>query len=378
MGGAAGTGPVVQPPNQSGAGGGLTLPPPSQGKGEGCQTLDVTFEPKIPTVFVLVDRSGSMFRDEPMPWYPLKEAVLQVVNDLQADIRFGFGAFTGEVGEECPMFDQVNADLNNYGPIKTLYDQLMEPTKGETPSVRALALVRDLLVSDPTDGEKYILFVTDGEPDYCGDGNPLCPVDGVVYQLQELYEQGIKTFVFGLQTVRSAVPASTLQAWANAGAGEPVAYLQRDNQVIQPIDIFYQCNPAGDPNSRGWKEDHTAAGRPMNEPLGVYAQLGGTAPVFTPDASNRDLLVAQIRSVVGNVKSCTFDLQGKIQVNLDQASLGKVQIDGMPVPYDPGMPSNGWRMATATQLVLEGAACEQWRETGVNIAFDFPCEIIIK
>jgi len=130
--------------------------------------------------------------------------------------------------------------------------------------VRALALVRDLLVSDPTDGEKYILFVTDGEPDYCGDGNPLCPVDGVVYQLQELYEQGIKTFVFGLQTVRSAVPASTLQAWANAGAGEPVAYLQRDNQVIQPIDIFYQCNPAGDPNSRGWKEDHTAAGRPTS------------------------------------------------------------------------------------------------------------------
>jgi hypothetical protein len=335
---------------------------------------EVNFEPKIPTVFVLVDRSGSMFRDEPKPWEPLKAAVLDSVRDLQADIRFGFGAFTGEVGEKCPMFDSVEANLNNLEPIETLYNKLQAPTKGETPTMRVLALVRDALMKDMTDGPKYILFVTDGEPDYCGDGNPICPVDGVVYQLQQLSAAGIQTFVFGIQTSTTAVPDSTLQAWANAGAGQPVANLTRDNQPLPPVDIFNQCFYGGDTNAQGWKDDFTASGRAMMEPLGVYGATGGDARVFKPDASNKEALAAQIRGVVNNVKSCTFDLQGKIEVNLSRAGDGKVQIDGTAVPYEP---TNGWRMLTSTQLQLEGTACQTWRNTGRKIDFDFPCDVIV-
>ena len=161
----------VPPPASTGYGGGapiITPPPPTGDPPESCQKAEVVFEPKIPTVFVLVDRSGSMFRDEPKPWVPLKTAVLETVSELQSEIRFGFGAFTGEADQTCPMFDSVGADFDNLTKIQTLYDSLQAPIKGETPTMRVLALVREALVADPTDGPKYILFVTDGEPDYCG------------------------------------------------------------------------------------------------------------------------------------------------------------------------------------------------------------------
>jgi hypothetical protein len=36
-------------------------------------------------------------------------------------------------------------------------------------------------------------------------------------------------------------------------------------------------------------------------------------------------------------------------------------------------------MATATQLVLNGKACDDWRDPdNKNIAFNFPCEIIVE
>ena len=174
-----------------------------------CQQVEVRFIPKVPTVFVLVDRSGSMFTPDPATqiaaWEPLKTGVLQVIQALQHDIRFGFGAFTGEQNSTCPLFDRVDASLDNYDKIAALYQSLNRPIKGETPTMRVLSQVKDILARDPTDGEKQILFVTDGEPDYCADGNVLCPVDSVIAQLQLLAKAGFKTFVFGLKSAQSDI-----------------------------------------------------------------------------------------------------------------------------------------------------------------------------
>ena len=379
------TGNGFVPPPASSPGGGdgetLVVTPPPAGQAPACQSAQVVFEPKIPTVFVLVDRSGSMFRAEPKPWEPLKAAVLDTIQSLQAEIRFGFGAFTGEVND-CPMFDSVNADFNNHAAIQGLYDSLKEPAKGETPTMLVLSQVRDLLTADLTDGPKYVLFVTDGDPDYCGDGNALCPIDGVVYRLQQLAAAGIKTFVFGLQTTQSDIPLSTLQAFANAGAGEPVGYLERQGRVVMPVNIYDECSPGGDPNAAGWRADYLAAGHTIapgartetTPALGVYSAVGGTATVFQPDPAKQAELAAQVRSVVSNTKSCTFDLQGQIKVDLARANQGRVVIDGAPVPYEP---ASGWRMLTETELELVGSACQSWRNTGKVIDFDFPCEIII-
>ena len=92
----------------------------------GCQQYDIVFEPRTPTVFVLVDRSGTMF-DSPggtNAWDPLREAALEVIQRLEAKVRFGFGAFTGEIGQTCPIFDTVAPELNNFSAIQGVYAPL--------------------------------------------------------------------------------------------------------------------------------------------------------------------------------------------------------------------------------------------------------------
>jgi len=152
--------------------------------GTHCQAGTLKFVPQIPTVFILVDRSGSMF--DSMAWEPLRTGTLAVVKELESKVKFGFGAFTGEVGQTCPMFDKVPVALNNSDAIAALYNKLGKPQKGETPTAKVLSQVRDILRAETGPGEKYILFVTDGEPDYCDDPNPICPVDSVVAALQAL------------------------------------------------------------------------------------------------------------------------------------------------------------------------------------------------
>jgi hypothetical protein len=342
-----------------------------------CQQAEVHFVPKVPTVFVLVDRSGSMFTPDPVSmtaaWEPLKTGVLQVIQALQHDIRFGFGAFTGEQNSSCPLFDRVDASIDNYDKIAALYQSLKQPTKGETPTMRILPQVKDILARDTTDGEKQILFVTDGEPDYCADGNVLCPVDSVIAQLQQLTKAGFKTFVFGLKSAQSDISESTLQAFANAGAGQAVAVPASSVNAI-----YDQCFNGGDPNAVGWKQEFLSANVPGAKSLATYASPGGNARVFRPDLSDPrriDDLVKQLSDVIAGVKSCIFDLDGKIKVKLDALADAQVFVQGVAVPLSN---ADGWRMNSVTQLELVGSACANWRRPeNTTIKFHFPCSSII-
>jgi len=108
--------------------------------------------------------------------------------------------------------------------------------------------------------------------------------------------------------------------------------------------------------------------------VGNYSAAGGTAKVFKPDTTQADL-TKQIGDVVSGVKSCTFDLSGKIEVDTSQLDKAKIYIEGMEIPLSM---TNGWRMNNTTQLELVGDACTNWRDPAkVKINFDFPCEIVI-
>jgi hypothetical protein len=267
------------------------------------------------------------------------------------------------------MFDQVDPKLDNHDAIAAVYGRLGKPAKGETPTMRVLPTVESALENDMTDGPKYVLLVTDGQPDYCADGNELCPVDAVVRQLQRLDADGIQTFVLGLKSPLTTISDATLQAFANAGAGQPVL------PPAPVADIFNQCFYGGDMNAAGWKADHAASGLGVNQTLGAYASAGGTAVVFKPNATDEALLAADIGRAVSSAKSCIFDLTGKIQVDLTLLTLAHVFIEGSEVPLDP---SRGWRMNTPTQLELVGDACSTWRlPASHDIRFEFPCSIIV-
>ncbi|HWA74946.1 MAG TPA: vWA domain-containing protein [Polyangiaceae bacterium] len=373
-----------------GTGNSVSVTPNGGANGGACQQAEVVFSPKYPAVFILVDRSGSMFDQQTdangmqyRAWDRLKAATLPVIEQLQSQVRFGFGAFTGQNGGTCPDFPTIAPDFNNYAKISELYQPLDKPANTadkETPTGIVLPKVGDILWADPTDGSRYVLFITDGEPDYCDDGNALCPPDSVVYRLQQLAagkdsagmtHDSIKTFVLGLKASLSTVSDASLQAWANAGQGQPVALWGQ--AATDPNAMYDQCNGVA-----GWKTDFMATGKPAErgQTVGTYSPTGGTAKVYRPDAGDQTTLTNQIAALVNNVKTCTFDLQGKIKVDLTKQSEGKVTIDGKDVPFDGGA-QNGWHMVTETQLELNGGACDDWRATGKKIDFDFPCDIIV-
>jgi hypothetical protein len=354
----------------------------------------VQFVPKTPTVFLLVDQSGSMFQCRTQggaksatanecanhadtSWYPLRDGVLQVVQQLGSTVRFGFSAFTGEQGDAmCPTLDPVLPALNDATAIATRYNALTAPRKGETPTKAALVQVADILAKDTmAPGEKFILFVTDGQPDYCDDGNELCPPDSVVGELQTLAKGDIHTIVFGISSPLTTISDSVLQAFANAGAGQPVAYLNADVNAI-----YDQC--AGVP---GWAADFAMTNKPAMRPstIGAYVPptaVTANAQIFKPDLTNQTALVNEISSALSGVKSCVFDLSdptsGKpITVDTTQLDKAHVLIMGTEVPLDD---TNGWHMTSDTQLTLSGTACDTWRNpANTTIDFQFPCQIIV-
>jgi hypothetical protein len=381
--GSAGTDPIGPLGGGDAVGGG--------GMAGACQTGGADFVPKVPTVMLLVDRSGTMFDQQGNPWNTLRDGVLPVVKDLNEQVRFGFISVTGEQqAGMCPLLDEVAPADQNYEAVAAKYMSLMRPTKGESPGMLGLSQAYDVLSKDMTPGDKYILFVTDGEQDYCGDGNHLCPTDSVVYWLQKLKALNVTTMVFGLPLSQSGDQLSygaILQAFANAGAGQPVTAVL-DNASQTPTSIWDQCNPGGDMNAAGWKAEFTAAAKvddattasiDESKTLGNYVPtgMGGTAKVFKPDPTDQMALAEQFRQVLAGVKSCSFDIGGDIKVIQTLLDEAHVYIEGVEVPLDPTA-TNGWHMPTETQIELVGEACTNWRMPEKNkITWDFPCKILV-
>jgi hypothetical protein len=292
----------------------------------------------------------------------------------------------------CPDMPTEPPALNNQQAIAGLYNSLERSQYKDTPTVAAFTRAAETLWADTqVEGEKYILFVTDGEPDYCNDGNSLCPPDSVVGKLQQLalgldetgaQQTPIRTFVFGVNSPLTTISPEVLQAFANAGAGLPVAPVRQNaNQAYDANAIYDQCNV-----DQGWAQDFARTGKPAmrGQTIGTYINpadplvTAGAAKVYRPDPNDQTALVSQVQEALAGVKGCSFDLTGDVQVDLKRGDLGalaKILINGTAVPFDA---ANGWHMLNETTVALEGNACNMWRQPGeTNISFDFPCDVII-
>jgi hypothetical protein len=81
-----------------------------------------------------------------------------------------------------------------------------------------------------------------------------------------------------------------------------------------------------------------------------------------------------LASTIAGVRSCVFDLQGRVKIDLKLADTGDVQIDGVKVPFGG---NDGYRLNSETQIELLGAACQRLRLPETKKVFiDFPCEAV--
>lgn len=321
------------------------------------EVLQAVTEP--PTVLVLADRSGSMFTpldDAALPavtaWSELRTTVLAAIQALEGEVRFGFSAYSGD-GDVCPELTSVPPALDNHAAIAALYGSLEVPLRrnGGPPLAEAQA---ELALAG---GDVRLWLITDGDVDYCDDGNPLCPVDSVVGALQRLARASspIPTTVFGVTPlITSPLPPSALQAFARAGAGQPVALPALGPTATDPNAIFDQCSGVPD-----WASDFASTGKPSSrgQSVGDYAESDGPAVVHAPAGGDVGALVATLRSELATERRCAFDLAARgvspsALATLDERAL--IELDGVPVAADE---QNGWRRVGTSTLRLEGAAC---------------------
>ena len=331
-------------------------------------------------------------------WSTLKDAIESVITQLDGQVRFGFTTIFGtdpsnNRGGMCPLItgtlaDNVPPALNNASAIKAKYDSLAWPIesesstsgkKFESPAMYAISAAAKALAADPMQGDKYIIFLTDGQEDYCDDSLEICASDSTVGALQAAFAAKVRTIVFGLQTTQFNLPGAVLDEFANAGAGEPTVAAVPTG--LDATAIFDQCQGV-----MPWKTDLTASGHPTTRGptavVGTYATTAGPTKPFKPNASDQSMLLTQLSTALAGVKSCTFDLTAtggaSIKVDLKQLSKATIKVDGTAVPLDMAS-GNGWNMINETTLQLFGSACDTWRNPSAKtIDFNFPCEIIVE
>ncbi len=367
-GGSAGTAGTPDPNGGSGSakggtvGSGGVISGQDGGNDASCETATFKLEAHVPTVYVLVDRSGSMFHClsgntsdvvcpdmTNTPWYTYKTAIESVLTRSDAHVRFGFTTVYGTNpagGGTCPPLDGVLTDniapaLNNATIVASRYDGLAFPpnstqvgVKFQGPSSESISAVTQALLADPDPGDKYILFVSDGRPDYCDDSNSLCAPDSVIWKLQTAYAAGITTLVFGVQTPLFDEAPNVLQGFANAGVGEPTLAPLKPGGTS--FDFYDQCDAVA-----GWASDLKTKGTPpmRGDTLGTYSSTTGPAVTYEPTESSESQLVSRL-----NAPSCSYAIPSPLGASVD---FGKVNLQL----------TNGVGMVTTIEHRNSGAEC---------------------
>lgn len=341
------------------------------GTGGGCNDLTVATKEVTPTVLLLVDNSSSMFEPRDKLWDPLYNVLMTkgtgIVDSLDEKVRFGFTSYRGSStinDPACPNLFEVDYKIGNFDAIDTLYKargaEYMQGLKWETPTGAAIKKAAEKLAAYEADppGPKYILLVTDGNPNTCGALDPQCGSDESIKAVQDAKMMGIGTFAVGIgDIVQANVGCETawgrcgplhLQDLANAGQGLPVA--------APPDQLKYQaCTPT----------------QMLAATYAGAAETPGTAPFYT--AANATELETAIKGLLNSVVSCTYDMNATVVGN---AALGTVIVNGMPVTYnDP----NGWKLEdNKTQVTLQGTACDSFKAMpGSELKVSFPCKVAV-
>lgn len=204
-----------------------------------CEEHIVQASRAIPDLLVVLDRSASMAPDgndqKSDRWQGSVDAVEQVTSAFDDRVHFGLMTFPGQQqqggggrggrGDVCaPGVTNVQIGANTGDDIKGALDA-MDPG-GYTPTAatlqEALKLLGTTTISDQAVASpKYVLLVTDGDPNCSSGANGPTSADPVARQqsidaIKALTNVGVQTYVVGYQTGSTAF-ASTLDQMAVAG-----------------------------------------------------------------------------------------------------------------------------------------------------------------
>jgi hypothetical protein len=313
-----------------------------------CANQRITTRRVTPTVWLLIDGSGSMVTmlGDKSRWVALREALMDptmgVVKSLETQVKFGMIMFDGPLpmgtpvllpdggqamfssgpATTCPRLVDVEPKLMNFADIDKAYTP--DPLGGSTPTDKAVDSVvmhlptamqtgPDQMPPDPT----YVVLATDGAPnDYCDMTALFAP----------------------MVDVRPKVIAGVMQL-AAAGNKTYVISLAGDDQML------------------------TAH-------LTDVAKAGGTGqPPYVP--ANKDDLVKAFQAIIGPEAACDVKLNGNVKMGSE--CKGSLKINGMALTCnDP----NGWKLKDTSTISITGTACDTYKaDNKALLEADFPCDV---
>ncbi len=314
-------------------------PPEPVDPNEKCIEVVSGFQKIIPTVLLVVDRSGSMDADFDMGrnrWDTVRDTLTDpttgLIQKLQADVRFGLSLYTSvnpgndaTVFEVCPMLVESPIGLNNFDALAMTFNSTeLIPSEngnnyvGHTPTGESLQAATATLLAFAEEGPKAIVLATDGDPDNCMDGDANGEPESLALSenaVQAAFDQGIRTYVI---SVGNDTTESHLKALAELGQGDPMA---------QP-----------------------------------YSAL-----------TTEDLEMA-FNDILGAERSCEYPLEGETIPDF-HAKKGSVTLGAQELLYDD---PNGWTLVTdpeteAQSVVLQGSACDLAKGSNDDVNISFPC-----
>ncbi len=359
-----------------GVGGGFSNSTGVGGLGENCGAT--TYASQVPpSLLILLDRSGSMSGDDNTPnkWSPTVQAVANMMAAAPSDMEVGLLPFpAGNFDSSglalcalnpsssgcaalfadggCQDVDQtpvvavgplsqteapINQWLNANGP------------DGGTPTLWALKTAYDIMRAYNAQGERYVLLITDGEP------NVHTP------------EMTIGPFTFPESNIECKTTAEIEAEALAASSGSPV------------VKTFVIGSPGAEPAAKFLSQVALNGLTPKSPNCSPAA---GDCHYQIGQASFQGDLEAALESITGSISDCVFAIpQGNEEVDPDKVNVQLETSAGTTLVYKDTSHTDGWDYTDAshTKIQIYGPACEAYKaEKGAKVTIVLGCETVVK
>jgi len=363
-------------PGGGGVGGGFTPGNGGTFGGENCGSS--TFGNAVPgSMLVVLDRSGSMSGGDGQPdkWAPTKSALNAMMGSADPALQMGLLPFpaghfdsSGIIAcganpstPECAAIfadggcmDVDPAPVVAVGPLSVTQGPISSwlssnGPSGNTPTLHALKTGYQILRDLDALGERFVLLLTDGEP------NVHTPA------------QVVGPFTIPESNIECKQLADIEAEALAASSGSP------------PVKTFV----IGSPGSEG-----------ASDFLSRLAINGLTrrSPTCTADAGDchyqigtsnfQQELEAALQQIAGAVSDCVFEIpQGNDEVDPDQVNVAVETSGGTIETYKDPSHTDGWDYTdgSQTKIQLYGPACEAYKaEKGAKVIIVLGCKTVVK
>lgn len=304
---------------------------PGMGSGSGsndCPRVAFMAKPVIPSIILLLDRSGSMREafGNTNKWNAVRTALTDpttgVVSQLETKAYFSATTYEESGGGACPrLTSTAERKLNNAAAIRMLV-QADPVQNASTPTAKSIEAAKNSFIANPppAGSPPIIVLATDGVPYVCNQGQTDDRA-GSVAAAKAAYESALKIQVIPL-SVGNAVGDQHLQDVANAGAG------------VQ----------AGQPNAKFYKGNNPAE------------------------------LKAAFDTIIGGVVSCDLTVNG--DVTQDQAAGAVIRLNGRELTF-----GTDWTLVgnPSRTIRILGTSCDMLKAaTAPTVEGTFPCGVVLE